>query len=40
MKSLYEDEKMDIMDRNDFQGSLDFFYDRYLVFFPIGKVGN
>ena len=40
MKSLYEEQPIDFMQRDDFQGSLDFFYGRYLDFFPTGKVGG
>ena len=38
MKSLYEDQPMDLFHRDKFQESFDFFNERYLDFFP--KVGS
>jgi len=40
MKQFFENEMDDIISRNDFQESLDFFYDRYMDFFPTGKLGS
>ena len=34
MKLIYEDQSRNILQRDDFQDSLDFFYERYLDYFP------
>jgi len=38
MKSIYEDAPRNIVQRDDFQDSLDFFYERYLDYFPKDRV--
>ena len=40
MKPFFENNINDIMSRNDFQRNQDFFYDRYMDFFPTGKLGS
>ena len=34
MKLIYEKPPRNIVQRNDFQDNLDFFYERYLDYFP------
>ena len=40
MKEFFKNKIDDIMSRNDLQRNLDFFYDRYMDFFPTGKLGS
>ncbi len=40
MKSICENPQRNILKRNDFQESLDFFYDEYLDFFPKHEFDN
>jgi len=40
MISVHKDQPIDFFQRNGFQDSLDFFYERYLDFFPKTIVGS
>ena len=40
MRLLYKSQPRDLLHRDDFQESLDFFYDNFLDFFITGEVGG
>ena len=38
MKAIYEKPLKDVSQRDDFQENLDFFYERYMDYFPKNKL--
>jgi hypothetical protein len=38
MKPSYNNQMQEFMHRDDFQGRLDYFYTRYIDYYPTGKL--